>query len=688
MKHQLQRAAWAIGMMLAVSTLTTGCSQETSNDVANSQTAQASSEQTNTKVQAETTKTEESSDESESNSIDLSSRAVYDNDDIAETYDSFDAEITLNKNSASVNGNKESVTVADGNIEITKGGVYYLTGTLEDGQINVIGKEKVKLYLDDVSIKNSNGAAIVCTNEKRTIITLAEGSENTISDGKNYSIPNDDTTAAIYAKDSLTINGSGILTITSSEHDCIVSKDNLKITGGVINANAGGNALKGTDSVSICGGFLNITSENDAIKSTKQNDNEKGWIAIDGGEINITAGGDGIQAENTLEITSGKLNINTNGEIDTSFSDNLGEMPKMPDMKNMPDMQDAPDIQDMPNMPDMPDLQNVPDMKNENDDTTEETFSISSKGIKSGNALSIKGGTIKINSTDHCIHSSSDMNISNGTFELYSSLAKGISSYGELTISGNETLITIEKCTEGIESKSVMNINNGNIRILNASDDGLNTGGNESNDHTMNINGGTIYINTTSDGTDSNGNTNFNGGTLIILGPTSGADGSIDGDGNMTLNGTTLLALSSKGMMEYPAGCMITTSANISANDMVSVLDNDGKLILTVKANKDFSDIIYADNTGENMASYKLITGGTFDGILCNDNWSADGKISDGTEGTWSQAQTASESDPGGFKGRNDNDFPDENGAMPHDDMIPPEGFNGEPPHKPDKEYF
>lgn len=672
MKHQFQRAAWAIGMMLAVSTFATGCSQETSNAAANTQTSKASSEQLNTKATSETT-TEKSSNESEtdnikSDTIESGSRAVYDTDDIAETYDSFDAEITLDKNSASVSGNTENVNIKNGNVEITKGGVYYLTGTFKDGQINVTGNEKVKLYLDNVSIENSNGAAIVCTNEKRTIITLAEGSENTISDGKNYSIPDDDTSAAIYAKDKLTINGSGILTITSSEYDCIVSKDDLKITGGVINANAGGNALKGTDSVAICGGILNLTSGNDAIKSTKMDNDEKGWIAIDGGEINITAGGDGIQAENTLEITSGKLNINTNGEINTSSSN---QFDKMPDMQGMPDMQ---------NMPDMPDMQN-----DSNNNTDETTSSLSSKGIKSGSALSITGGSIKINSTDHCIHSSGEMNITDGTFELYSSLSKGISSHGELTISGNDTLITIEKCTEGIESKSVMNINNGNIRILDASDDGLNTGGSENSDHTININGGTIYINTASDGTDSNGDTNFNGGTLIVLGPTSGGDGSIDGDGTMTLNGTTLLALSSRGMMEYPAGCMVTTSANIAAGDMVSVLDNDGKLILSVKANKDFSDVIYADGTGDNMASYKLITGCAFDGTLCNDNWAANGKISDGTECTWSQAQTASESGPGGSMGRNSGDFFGENDAMPHGDMrnmTPPEGFAGDPPNK------
>lgn len=180
-------------------------------------------------------------------------------------------------------------------------------------------------------------------------------------------------------------------------------------------------------------------------------------------------------------------------------------------------------------------------------------------------------------------------------------------------------------------------------------------------------------------------NSNFNGGTLIVLGPTSGGDGSIDGDGTMTLNGTTLLALSSKGMMEYPAGCMVTTSANIASGDMVSVLGNDGKLILSVKANKDFSDVIYADGTGDNMASYKLITGGTFDGTLCNDKWAANGNISDGTECIWSQAQTASESGSGGFVGKNNGDFPNGSGAMDHGgmpNMIPPEGFAGDMPNK------
>lgn len=85
------------------------------------------------------------------------------------------------------------------------------------------------------------------------------------------------------------------------------------------------------------------------------------------------------------------------------------------------------------------------------------------------------------------------------------------------------------------------------------------------------------------------------------------------------------------------------------------------------------------------MASYKLITGGTFDGTLCNDKWAANGNISDGTECIWSQAQTASESGSGGFMGKNNGDFPNGSGAVDHGgmpNMIPPEGFAGDMPNK------
>lgn len=696
MKHQVQRIAWATAMLMAALSITTGCSPKSEPNT-NTQVSQTSSEQQFTEESSQANFTETTS----INTLELSSRAVYDQDDIATEYDSFDAEITFSGNTASVSGNKDNVIISGSNITITAGGVYYLSGDLTDGQLNITGSEKVKLYFDGVSIKNSSGAAVVCTNEKRTIITLAEGSENTLTDGSSYSISEDDSAAAIYTKDKLTINGSGILTVNSNASDGIVSKDDLKITGGTININAVNNGVKGTDSVSICGGLLNINSGNDAIKSTKSDNIEKGWIAIDGGEINIIAGGDGIQAETTLEITAGKLNITTNGEIDiSSYNENefggmFGGHGGHDDHGGFDHFDDHGDFGGRNefgfnnHMCDMyGTVENMPTAAITTESTTDnntnkETSSLSSKGIKSGDAMTVTGGTIQVNSTDHCVHSSGAIDISGASINLLSSMAKGISSHGELTISGDETLIKIEKCTEGIESKSVMNINGGNIRILDASDDGLNTGGTYGSDHTMNINGGTIYINSSSDGIDSNGDVNFNGGLLIVSGPVSGADGSIDGDGTMSINGGTILGLSSRGMMEYPAGCMVTTSVNASAGDMISILDSSGNLIITIKVNKAVSDVIYADNTGETMASYKLVVGGTFDGTLCEDGWAVDGKIENGSECTWSQAETAGSSMQGGM-GRFGGDerperFDERDDQMPKDmeSMTPPGGFGG-----------
>lgn len=689
MNHNTHRIAWAASMMLSVSVCMSGCSQKNESNISTDTSTSFDTElNKNTDIQTEPENiTEQESKNTWANSektAETSSRATYDEDDIASQYNNFDSEITFNGNSAKVTGNKENVEIKDKIITIIKGGSYHLSGSLNDGQLNIAGTEKVKLYFDNVSIENKNGAAIVCTNEKRTIITLAEGTENALTDGGNYTIPNEDAAAVLYAKDKLTINGSGILTINGEVSNGIISKDDLKITGGTVNVNAENNGIKGTDSVAICGGILNVNAGNDGIKSTKADNDEKGWVAIDGGNITVSAGGDGIQAENTLEITAGKLNITTNGKIDTSPSDELDMIPGgHSSFGNNDEFNEGrPNDFNFSNNKSFPNLQPTAETTKTN---TDDNKTLSSKGIKSSSTMTLTGGTIHINSTDHCIHSSNNLHISAGNINLSSSMAKGISSHGEMTISGDETIITIEKCTEGMESKSLMNINSGNIRILNASDDGLNTGGNTESEHTMNINGGTIYINSTADGIDSSGNTNFNGGILIISGPISGGDGSIDSDGTMTLNGGTILGLSSRGMMEYPAGCMVTTSANVAAGDMISVLDSNGQLIITIKTNKDVSDIIYADGSESNMASYKLITGGSFDGTLCEDGWAVSGKIENGTECSWNQAEAASSfmmngdfKDFGRFGGRGDN--------MPSDmeKMPPPDGFNGEKPNIPD----
>lgn len=660
-------------MALSASAFTTGCTDNAPNpESAQTETMSETetSEMTETSNKSSETETAENAD----SIYTANSRAEYDEEDMTCTYDSFDAEIKLCGNSAEVTGNKDSVQTSGSDITITKGGTYYISGTLNDGQLKVSGTDKVKLYLQGVSVFNSNGAALVCTNEKRTIISLAEGSENSFTDGGSYTISDEDAAAAVYAKDKLTINGNGTLNVNGNVSEGIVSKDDLKITGGIINVNAANNGIKGTDSVSVCGGNLSITSGNDAIKSTKADNAEKGFVAIDGGNIDINAGGDGIQAESTLEITGGQVNIVTTGEIVTDTKDDFGGMQggrgRMPFSEDFPPDRKETDAESA-----------KPASFMETSDTSQED-SASSKGIKSSGDLTVSGGAVSIDSTDHCIHSVGAMNISGGSLSLSSSAAKGISSHGELTVSGSETAINIEKCTEGIESKSVLNIDGGNIRILGASDDGMNTGGSENPDHTMNINGGTVYINSSGDGVDSNGDINFAGGLLIVSGPKSGGDGSLDSDGTMTLGGGTVLGLSSRGMMEYPAGCMMTTSLNVSAGEIISVTDKDGNIVISVKTPKEVSDVIFADGSGNDMTSCKLSTGGTFSSSMSEDGWTTDGSVENATDCQWSMAETAGGGmmgGHGGFGGKGNMTPPNFEG------MTPPENFGGERPPFPEQ---
>ena len=119
-------------------------------------------------------------------------------------------------------------------IEITNEGVYTLTGTISDGLIYIKTDGKVKLILNGVSITNSKGPAIYVENADTLEIETVKGTTNTLVDGKTYSGFEDGVEGVIYSKDDLVLSGEGTLKVTSNLGDGIVSKDDLKITGGNI----------------------------------------------------------------------------------------------------------------------------------------------------------------------------------------------------------------------------------------------------------------------------------------------------------------------------------------------------------------------------------------------------------------------------------------------------------------------
>lgn len=57
-------------------------------------------------------------------------------------------------------------------LQIKKGGVYYLEGTIDDGQIYIDTKDSVKLVLNNVNITNKTGPAIMVENANQVYIEL------------------------------------------------------------------------------------------------------------------------------------------------------------------------------------------------------------------------------------------------------------------------------------------------------------------------------------------------------------------------------------------------------------------------------------------------------------------------------------------------------------------------------------
>ena len=241
-------------------------------------------------------------------------------------YSSYDLDSSWNETSCvnvyfsgnEITSSDSSKAVVDGNIvTIKSAGEYHLTGDGSDVQVIVEATkdDKVKLILDNVNLKCSNSAPIFVKQADKVIITLADGTTNTITDTANYVLNEDEEpSAAIFSKEDLSINGTGTLTVNANYEDGIVSKDDLKIISGNINVIAKDDAVRGKDSVIIKDGNLNIKSTGDAIKASNEDSNDVGYVVIEGGIIEISAGDDGIHAESSLTINDGKINISKSYE--------------------------------------------------------------------------------------------------------------------------------------------------------------------------------------------------------------------------------------------------------------------------------------------------------------------------------------------------------------------------------------
>jgi len=495
--------------------------------------------------------------------------------------------ITLNGNSITASGG--GVTIAGSTATITAAGTYSISGKLSDGQIIVStkAKEVVRLILNGVDIHSSTSAPIYIAEAKKTVILLADQTQNTLNDAKTYvfAVPDkEEPNAAIFSKSDLTIYGGGSLTVTANFQDGITSKDGLIIASGTISVSAADDGIRGKDYLLIKDGNLTINAKGDGLKSDNDVDAGMGYISIARGVMNITAGGDAIDAQTNVQIASGEFTISSGGGSNQKLDANA-----------------------------------------------------SAKGIKGLLNVRIDGGTYMINSADDGVHTNGNLTINGGTF----SIATGDDGmHADATLTINDGDIRVTQSYEGIES-TVITINNGYINVV-SSDDGINGANSKDTSNTnagpggrpgqntsststkyhLYIHGGNIFVNAKGDGIDVNGSIEMTGGTVLVSGPTEQMNGALDYDVAFKLSGGTVVAAGSSGMAMAPdqtssqPSVLIYFTASQPAGTLVHIQNSAGEDVLTFAPTKAYQSLAFSSAKLLKGATYTVYTGGKSTGTL------------------------------------------------------------------------
>lgn len=513
-------------------------------------------------------------------------------------YDNY-TQISLQNDTAAASS--ASVKLQGSTVTITQEGTYLLSGTLDNGMILVDTDKanKVQLVLDGVSITSAASAPIYVRQADKVFITLAEGSENTLTNGGSFeAIDESNIDSVIFSKEDLTLNGSGKLTVTSPAGHGIVSKDDLRITGGSYTVSAAGHAMTGNDAVSIAGGTFNIECGKDGIQAENSEDATLGNVYICGGGFQFTTSGDGISAGASMQIDGGEFNLICGGgsqygeeHTDDMFGGGMGGPGGMGRPGGIGWGKSA--------------------------ESTQENTTVSAKGLKAAGIMTLNGGSFTINSADDAVHSNNALTVNGGSFTI----ASGDDGFhADEALLFKDGTVSISESYEGLEGLSIT-ITGGNI-TLKASDDGLNAaGGNDesgfggmggrpggmggfggdmfgaSSDSFIDISGGNLFVDADGDGIDSNGDLTFSGGYTVVEGPTNGGNGPLDYGGNGTISGGMILISGSSGMAQSlnatgTQGILAINVGSCSAGTQVSFSDSEGSTILTLQPQKTFGCVI------------------------------------------------------------------------------------------------
>ena len=445
----------------------------------------------------------------------------------------------------------------DGTLTITKAGTYKLSGEYQ-GQIKVetADSDAVRLVLDNANITNSSGAALNVVNADEVILYSASGTTNTISDGADYTATGeDDPDAVVYSKADLTIAGEGTLKVNGNHEDGIHTSDGLVIASGTLEVNAANTGIKGKDYVDILGGTINVTAQQDGIKSTNDTDEGQGWTRLSNGTVTVNAGDDGFKASRVVEISGGSLTVEqsdegieaqyinvSGGDVNvTSADDGMNASLKTSDSEST-------------------------DSSANTSDTADQQQNNQQQGSIPGGQQSGTSGTAQ--------QQNNTQNQGNQNMGQPPAMPGGNAQDGT---SQNGTTGTGQQGMGQPPQGGMPGGGGGTFEVVDAA---------------INVSGGNITVNAEGDGIDSNGVTTLSGGTLIVNGPSQGGNAALDTNGDLLLNGATVLSGSTADMFEAPSTnstsgyLKLTNSSGFEQGSTVQVADSSGKVVANYKVTK------------------------------------------------------------------------------------------------------
>ncbi len=519
------------------------------------------------------------------------------------------AAVKIQLNGATATTTDQSVKVEGGRITLTAEGVYIVSGTLDEGALVVKAPDTAKLQVvfRNVSISCATSTPLYIVSADKVFLTL-EG-ESSLACGTSFvSIDENNIDGALYSKQDLTVNGSGTLTVSSPAGHGIVCKDDLVLSGGVLNVTAASHAIDANDSVRIREAELTLSAGKDGIHAENADDSTRGFVYILSGSLEIAAEGDGVSASAHLQLDGGELEISAGGGYENGrehSSAGFGGFPGGGGSGMRPPRTMAAA-------------------------TTEQDDSTSMKGLKCGTGMLISNGSIKINSADDALHSNGTLTVNGGSLEL----ASGDDAlHAEDTLTVTAGSISITNSYEGLEAQYIY-LRGGDIKLV-ATDDGLNAaGGTDSSGEggrdgmfgghgggmgaggngSIEISGGALSIKASGDGIDANGTLLISGGYTTVTGPTQGDTATLDYDKSGSITGGIFVGTGASGGMAQTfssseQGVISVQVGNQTVGTAITLKDSQGNILVSHSPELSFAVVIISTPDIVSGQEYTLTVG-------------------------------------------------------------------------------